>query len=120
MQTETSISTWKMLLETFLNETFSQSKYVKEIGGEERPFSRNMISADNLCAAMGFMADLGEGDGQEIKEQSGFWEEYLNLKVQAGMNVLAEVFFDNTTLSCYVGVEVMHTETVLLLLSERW
>ena len=64
MRTETSVSTWKILLEKFLNETLSQSKYVKEIGGEERPFSRNMISADNLCAATGFVADLGEG--QEI------------------------------------------------------
>lgn len=59
MRTETSVSTWKMLLEKFLNETFSQSKFVKEIGGEERPFSRNMISADNLCAAAGFVTDLG-------------------------------------------------------------
>lgn len=72
MRTETSVSTWKMLLEKFLNETFSQSKYVEEIGGEERPFSGNMISADNLWAVMGFMAGLGEGEGQEIKEQRGF------------------------------------------------
>lgn len=81
MRTETSVSTWKMLLEKFLNETFSQSKFVKEIGREERPFSRNMISADNLCAAVGFVADLGEGEGQEIKEQRGFWKECLNSKV---------------------------------------
>ena len=53
LQVETSESTWEMLLEKFLNETFSRSKYVKEIGGEERPFSRNTISADNLCAATG-------------------------------------------------------------------
>lgn len=67
MRTETSVSTWKILEEKVLNETFSQNKYVKEIGGEERPFSRNMISADNLHAATGIVADLGEG--QEIKEQ---------------------------------------------------
>lgn len=113
MRTETSVSTWKMLLEKFLNETFSQSKYVKEIGGEERPFSRNMISADNLGAATGFVADLGKSEGQEIKEQRGFWKECLNSKVQAGMNILAGVFFDNTTLISCVGVEL----TVLLLLS---
>lgn len=92
-----------MLLEKFLNETFSQSKYVKEIGGEERPFSRNLISADNLSAATGFMADLGEGEGQEIKEQRGFGKECLKKKVKAWINILAEVFFDNdNTLTCYV------------------
>lgn len=79
MRTETSVSTWKMLLEKFLNETFSQSKYVKEIGGEERLFSRNMISADNLSAATGFMADLGEGEGKEIKEQ-GIWKGMSEIK----------------------------------------
>lgn len=69
MQLETSISTCKMLLEKLLSETFSGSKYVKEIGGEERPFCRNMISADNLCAATGFMADLGEGRNRKSKNR---------------------------------------------------
>lgn len=71
---ETSISTWKMLLETFLNETFFQNKFVKEIGGEERPFSRSTISADNLCAATGFMADLGEEGGTGNQGTEGILE----------------------------------------------
>lgn len=107
----------KMLLEKFLNETFSQSKYVKEIGGEERPFSRNIISADNLCAATGFRADQAKGQGQESKEQRGFWKEWLNSTVQARISILAEVFIDNTTLASCVGIKTVSTGAVLLLLS---
>lgn len=58
-----------MLLEKFLNETFSRSKYVKEIGGEERPFSGNTISADNLWAVMGFMV---RGRDRKLKNRGDF------------------------------------------------
>lgn len=37
--------------------------------------------------------------------------------IQAGMDILAEVFFDDTTLLSHVGAEVMHAEPVSLLLS---
>lgn len=37
--------------------------------------------------------------------------------IQAAMDILAEVFFDDTTLLSHVGAEVMHAEPVSLLLS---
>lgn len=61
------------------------------------------------------MADLGEGEGQEAKEPRGFWKECLNSEVQARTSGLAEAFCDNTALISRVGVEVVHTVSLLLL-----